>query len=1113
MGNKASAFAGVLKAGDKIPIARVSSCSWVEVGGGGWVLPPQRRLLRGEYVGCRPTPPPLYFFNPPLVGFDRPGACLAVRPERLVRVQEVAGSTPAEGGNSDCRALTGVLSPRIFQAVNLCMVATHLENVRDFENCQGNIGGFRTSQLNVREFYGMHAIFDSYIINRAPLPELHKIVLMIPRHSGFPHVGIMPDDAAGRRGFLGDLQFPPRFHYGVAPYLPQSPSSALKTSLLRVCSRERHAEMIAEISYDIANQRNHLHRSLNGDNAADIGQCSPWSVSLVRPLERKSLKMVRSGLPPQFSPCPANPQCSRALRVPLRTVGFTRRFHALSSIHTKNIRFRRRRLTSHFARTLPDGLHQRLPVAGSLYSVVGRHPESSPTPGERSVTPASLAVVCFQGLPRKVGESQPARRSGSGEDQRRSPPPPLTALEIRAGASCTCSPPTKAIWVQSPARIFAREDRAGQCRWLAGLLGDLALSPTPSFQRRSIPTSITLIGFRDLDVKSRPNHFTHLLYSSGYRAPGVRVSGQSGSMCGGRLLCCPPGEGRSRTGWWGSLGRRLPGPAAIAPQGHVDVLFGCLGGGGHPDTELQRCGSLIHTTSVIPAEESKNTHGRCKAKRPTCSGEFPNQRNGGIGCSREVLRADDGDQGELWSRAEMRRQGKTRDPRENPPTTGSIALARFPRAKIRARAPTCIKQTDVFLIQDGVHFSCPKVEHEGRHPLACKYHVHTVPTVVVLECCSLPRDSYLEALFKAAGVICALAIVSAVIGYIAATGSSVKAGQACAQTGRLVCVLDRRYERRVALLAARQPARGLPSFLRNGEGGERTEQPIPPPPPFTFLSTMKAVEATISAGPLQLHSSATCVTARLLFAPHVAISSTAKNEQIWPAVATRGEFANEIRFFEDINLKQKPKGPVYNRRCKRCFVVERHTAPTRDSWRTVVFVGLLGGSVVNGFAHLLRAAQRSQDGGCWGQPEMRAEWNGTASELGSNGVSLHSWASGFASTTGSSRMSRRALLTYDRERFWGRGREWLPDAFLPTFTRDVELLLSAQKIEEGVGSMTELPRFLLTSAGSLRTLPEVTAVGVPVRVVRLPAQEHGWQFHLKVHVPLTCWPKAPPPLY
>ncbi|KAJ8880389.1 hypothetical protein PR048_016858 [Dryococelus australis] len=45
-----------------------------------------------------------------------------------------------------------------------------------------------------------------------------------------------------------------------------------------------------------------------------------------------------------------------------------------------------------------------------------------------------------------------------------------------------CSPPTKAIRVQSPAgslRIFACGNHAGRCRWPAGILGDLPFPPLP----------------------------------------------------------------------------------------------------------------------------------------------------------------------------------------------------------------------------------------------------------------------------------------------------------------------------------------------------------------------------------------------------------------------------------------------------------------------------------------------------------------------------------------------------------------------------------------------------------------------------------------------------------
>ncbi|KAJ8866687.1 hypothetical protein PR048_032548 [Dryococelus australis] len=53
------------------------------------------------------------------------------------------------------------------------------------------------------------------------------------------------------------------------------------------------------------------------------------------------------------------------------------------------------------------------------------------------------------------------------------------------------------------------------------------------------------------------------------------------------------------------------------------------------------------------------------------------------------------------------------------------------------------------------------------------------------------------------------------------------------------------------------------------------------------------------------------------------------------------------------------------------------------------------------------------------------------------------------------------------------------------------------KREGGAGVMTELPGVLAPSAGSLRILSDVTAVGVAVSVVRLPAQEHGWLFPFK----------------
>ncbi|KAJ8870017.1 hypothetical protein PR048_029028 [Dryococelus australis] len=109
-----------------------------------------------------------------------------------------------------------------------------------------------------------------------------------------------------------------------------------------------------------------------------------------------------------------------------------------------------------------------------------------------------------------TGSDDPTRdRRSFGGDQQYFSPFGATVVERLA-----CSPPTKATRVQSPAgplRIFACGNRAGRCRWSAGFLGDPPFPPALSFRRCPIFISITLIGSQDLDVKSRPNLFTHSL--------------------------------------------------------------------------------------------------------------------------------------------------------------------------------------------------------------------------------------------------------------------------------------------------------------------------------------------------------------------------------------------------------------------------------------------------------------------------------------------------------------------------------------------------------------------------------------------------------------------------
>ncbi|KAJ8866781.1 hypothetical protein PR048_032642 [Dryococelus australis] len=73
------------------------------------------------------------------------------------------------------------------------------------------------------------------------------------------------------------------------------------------------------------------------------------------------------------------------------------------------------------------------------------------------------------------------------------------------------SPPTKANRARSPA--VSPDFRKWESCWTMPLVGGFSrgstVSPAPSFRRRTIFPSITLIGSQDLAVKSRPNIFTH----------------------------------------------------------------------------------------------------------------------------------------------------------------------------------------------------------------------------------------------------------------------------------------------------------------------------------------------------------------------------------------------------------------------------------------------------------------------------------------------------------------------------------------------------------------------------------------------------------------------------
>ncbi|KAJ8867632.1 hypothetical protein PR048_031435 [Dryococelus australis] len=64
--------------------------------------------------------------------------------------------------------------------------------------------------------------------------------------------GNRPGRCSWSTGFLGDLPFPPPFHSGVTPYSPKSPSSTLKTSLLRTATAHIKCSLYREQSIPLS---------------------------------------------------------------------------------------------------------------------------------------------------------------------------------------------------------------------------------------------------------------------------------------------------------------------------------------------------------------------------------------------------------------------------------------------------------------------------------------------------------------------------------------------------------------------------------------------------------------------------------------------------------------------------------------------------------------------------------------------------------------------------------------------------------------------------------------------------------------------------------------------
>ncbi|KAJ8865769.1 hypothetical protein PR048_033291 [Dryococelus australis] len=284
------------------------------------------------------------------------------------------------------------------------------------------------------------------------------------RVTGLSQVGIVPDDAVGRRVFSGISRFPRPFIPAAAPYSLRPPSSARKTSLLR-------AVQIPSLTHS--------------NQIDDAPLPLPFSCVLSGHLDRSCLY----------------PSVGVEHLCPVAPSWFEIRSEIGSKIDTENcctirvqswtgdrdeVHFEPLKLadgnTARLARRSDEALGVRVSVARIAPSLL------VPWDAHLHLTPKG----------RSIGATVAERLARS--------------------------PPTKANWVQCPAGSpdFRKLESCRTMPLVGGSSRGSPVSPAPSFRRRFIFTSITLIGSQNLAAKSLPNLFNHSQHL--YRSSQTRDS-------------------------------------------------------------------------------------------------------------------------------------------------------------------------------------------------------------------------------------------------------------------------------------------------------------------------------------------------------------------------------------------------------------------------------------------------------------------------------------------------------------------------------------------------------------------------------------------------------------
>ncbi|KAJ8875418.1 hypothetical protein PR048_023313 [Dryococelus australis] len=157
------------------------------------------------------------------------------------------------------------------RALHLCLSLYHLSSFYFFLSLPSEVVQWRTCVREAPLWNYPESTLASHQGEPGSIPG---------RVTGFSQVGIVPDDAVGRRVFPEDLPFPPPLHSGAAPYSLQSPSSDLKTSMSRAAHisslqlRQRYDAPLASVLEDVCVEE--LSSSAGGRNA----RCTAWRLGV-----------------------------------------------------------------------------------------------------------------------------------------------------------------------------------------------------------------------------------------------------------------------------------------------------------------------------------------------------------------------------------------------------------------------------------------------------------------------------------------------------------------------------------------------------------------------------------------------------------------------------------------------------------------------------------------------------------------------------------------------------------------------------------------------------------------------------------------------------------------